>query len=278
MERGIGEIFKYNGEWYQCVTGRSCGDCAFRNDDCEERERITLREKLTKEETTGLCVSELRSDCKSVIFKKLEKVGEPYFDNEYNIWIQAYRPYITVTDIDILSTLIFTKGDGLIHLEIKQNKEDMEEKKVIIGELAYKYISGKITYEAFIKVIKELCGNKEENKPILKEFNLEAAKAGKPVCTRDGRKARIICFDAKGDYPIIALIDNTTREKDFHYALSGRVHVDTESEYDLMMLPERKEGWAVIRKGDIYETKELAEKELLDSRTAMMIRKISWEE
>ena len=28
----------------------------------------------------------------------------------------------------------------------------------------------------------------------------------KPVRTRDGRKARIICTDAKGDYPIIALV------------------------------------------------------------------------
>ncbi len=78
MERKIGEIFEYNGEWYQCVTGRYCHDCAFRNDNCEERERITLKEKLTKEETPGLCVSGWRSDCKSVIFKKLEKVGEPF--------------------------------------------------------------------------------------------------------------------------------------------------------------------------------------------------------
>ena len=30
---------------------------------------------------------------------------------------------------------------------------------------------------------------KENNK--FKPFNLEQAKAGKPVCTRDGRKARI---------------------------------------------------------------------------------------
>ena len=37
-----------------------------------------------------------------------------------------------------------------------------------------------------------------------------AAKAGKPVCTRDGRKARIICFNTKTlcDYPIIALVEN----------------------------------------------------------------------
>ena len=47
---------------------------------------------------------------------------------------------------------------------------------------------------------------KENNK--FKPFDLEQAKAGKPVCTRDGRKARIICFDTKtlGDYPIIALV------------------------------------------------------------------------
>lgn len=24
MERKIGEIFEYNGEWYQCVEGNSC--------------------------------------------------------------------------------------------------------------------------------------------------------------------------------------------------------------------------------------------------------------
>lgn len=50
---------------------------------------------------------------------------------------------------------------------------------------------------------------KENNK--FKPFNLEQAKAGKPVCTRDGRKARIICFNAKTlcDYPIIALVENS---------------------------------------------------------------------
>ena len=29
MERKIGEIFEYKGEWYQCVIGYSCYDCAF---------------------------------------------------------------------------------------------------------------------------------------------------------------------------------------------------------------------------------------------------------
>ena len=95
----------------------------------------------------------------------------------------------------------------------------------------------------------------------LKPFNLEAAKAGKPVCTRDGRKARIICFDAKGNYPIIALIDNTTTETDIHYTLSGRAHVYTEADYDLMMLPEKKEGWLLVNKDEsLFKSREEAER------------------
>lgn len=40
----------------------------------------------------------------------------------------------------------------------------------------------------------------------MREFDLWAAKAGAPVCTRDGMEARIICFDRVDlEYPIIAL-------------------------------------------------------------------------
>lgn len=48
-----------------------------------------------------------------------------------------------------------------------------------------------------------------EDKLNLKPFDLEAAKAGKPVCTRDGRKARIICFDRVNSKSILALVDST---------------------------------------------------------------------
>ena len=95
MERKIGEIFEYNGEWFQCVEGLYCDDCAFVNDNCEDRERITLREKLTKQPTTGFCNSEKRNDRKSVIFKKLEKVGEPFSCNYYGdarlVMMQEYQ-------------------------------------------------------------------------------------------------------------------------------------------------------------------------------------------
>lgn len=41
----------------------------------------------------------------------------------------------------------------------------------------------------------------------MKPFNLEEAKAGKPVCTRDGRRVEIISFaDSNSIYPILARV------------------------------------------------------------------------
>ena len=42
----------------------------------------------------------------------------------------------------------------------------------------------------------------------MKPFNLEDAKAGKAVCTRDGRDVRILCFDRvehTGSYSLVGL-------------------------------------------------------------------------
>lgn len=117
----------------------------------------------------------------------------------------------------------------------------------------------------------------------LKPFDLEAAKAGKPVCTRDGRKARIICFDSKNDprRPIVALVEHNDNELLYEYTIEGKErfsHISTTGTSDLMMLPEKKEGWIVVRRSDIYENEEEAKEALLDSYGGMMIRKITWEE
>ena len=238
MERKIGEIFKYNGEWYQCLIGNRCRECDFSSNNITCDIHGTL-----------ICTCKGRSDETSVVFKKLEKVGEPYIIG--NKLIQRYKIYPTTYNIDVYGWYYHNLDvkSWTIDLEIKQNKEDMEEKKVIIGELAYKYINGKITYEAFEKGIKELCDNKEESKPTLKEFDLEAARSGKPVCTRDGRKARIICFDREGEgRSIIALVYN--RESNIEtcvpYFPDGRFYKNADDEDDLMMLPEKKEGWVNV--------------------------------
>lgn len=122
---------------------------------------------------------------------------------------------------------------------------------------------------------------KEANQPMsnfhLKPFNLEAAKAGKPVCTRDGRKARIICFDRKTNYPIIALIeDENGKESIENYFSNGRTLIKAECCVDLMMLPEKRSGWINIKKdGGIFKSREEAERNCSDN---YVVVEVEWEE
>lgn len=119
----------------------------------------------------------------------------------------------------------------------------------------------------------------EENKLNLKPFDIQKAREGKPVCTRDGRKARIICFDAKCDLPIIALATETGgNETLIRYNSNGRFTNLNETGFDLMMLPEKKEGWAKIRKDiNLYDTKEEADRKMIGN-DEYVTAKVYWEE
>lgn len=257
MERKVEEIFEYNGEWYQCVEGTGCYKCAFYD--------------------KNICIANnphctCRSDKKNVIFKKLEKVGEPEI-------INGKKVQSIVTGYVGCAFCIFKKGGAClsggtcknrgtrIYVEIKQNKEDMEERE---------YSEEDMKNNPRFKHHKNI--EQVINMQKMKPFDLEAAKAGKPVCTSDGRKARIICFDTinKGNYPIIALLEDKGSEAIFYYNKDGKCNVGTE--LDLMMLPEKKEGWIIIHKEAIYD-KETAEK-IARETTANVIRiqKIEWEE
>lgn len=79
----------------------------------------------------------------------------------------------------------------------------------------------------------------------MKPFDIELAKAGHPVCTRDGKPARIICFDRRSvnGCSIVALIDEGVYENFLSYNLQGRFHENTRDENDLFMATVKKEGW-----------------------------------
>ena len=199
MERKIGETFEYNGEWYQCLEEKTCTcfGCDFRGYNCAD---ISLKE------VKGSCQLERRKDNKSVIFKKLKKVGEPFKSSDFD---------------------------------------------------------------------------DREDKLNLKPFDLEAAKAGKTVCTRDGRKARIICFDRiNGDYyKIVACV--TAFDGDFEevlfYGIDGYI-VDSQNpkDEDLMIRPEKKKGWILLRKdGCVFDNEEVAKKNCTDD---YFVAKVEWEE
>ena len=78
----------------------------------------------------------------------------------------------------------------------------------------------------------------------MKPFNLEEAKVGKPVCTRDGRKVEIISFEhpIKG-YPILAKVFFGKDDyEEFTFTESGTFFVaGKESEADLMMTEDETE-------------------------------------
>ena len=242
MEHKIGEIFEYNGEWYQCVEGNDCANCVF-IDYCKSHS------KEERDSAIGLCVSFDRNDGMHVIFEKLEKVGEPYeFDGHL---FQSYRTFEVPIFTENYATVRELGNNSKISIEIKQNKEDMEEKKLN-----------------------------------LKPFDIQKAREGKPVCTRDGRKARIICFDRRlfyknVSYPILALVECSDGEDDVcGYNEKGKVLIEDGAEYkdDLMMLPEKKEGWINVYKERIYSTKEEAIEATYDCVTYIDTIKISWEE
>lgn len=75
----------------------------------------------------------------------------------------------------------------------------------------------------------------------MKPFDLEKAKAGAKVITRDGKAARIVCFDRKDrDHPILALVPETPQhERLLTLTLEGSWHLDgAPSRLDLFMAPE----------------------------------------
>nr|DAN54094.1 MAG TPA: hypothetical protein [Caudoviricetes sp.] len=245
MERKVGEIFEYNGEWYQCIHTKSfgCENCNLtvqNNIHCIDAFKIR-----------GECLSSNRKDGKSVIFKKLEKVGEPF-----------------VYEGKVLQRLRSIDGYSCVHCLFKEQACNFDS----------------CDKDSFLVETELKLENMEEKKLNLKPFDFEAAKAGKPVCTRDGRKARIICFDTinKGNYPIIALLEDKGCEAIFYYNKDGKCNVGTER--DLMMLPEKKEGWINIYKDFedtvccAYLTKEDALKNRSIEYGYITTIKIEWEE
>jgi hypothetical protein len=270
MEHKIGEIFELGSEWYQCVKG-----------DCTKCDFFIKRGCVSPLNT--VCGKRIRKDKQNVIFKKLEKVGEPF--TSVGKLYQHYK----VFDIDNVYGDIFLcvhnyKAKTLT-IEIKQNKEEMKENHSTENYPNTEEIAIRIADNVMEDVKNQL--ERNMNKLRLKPFDLQKAKQGKPVCTRDGRKARIICFDAKGEKPIIALIANGNSEDVNYYYITGKVRfLDKEDENDLMMLPEKKEGWVNVYKKEqnryvkgIFPSREIALNFISEkSREYIATIKITWEE
>ena len=125
----------------------------------------------------------------------------------------------------------------------------------------------------------------------MKKFDLEKAKAGAPVCTREGRKVRIVCFDVKNDkFPILALAENPDGTEDIMtYTRDGKYYNNElgfgQSEDDLMMADVTHGGWVLIDPEVkhcfpfVFDTQEEAEAKASTATIAhVVVAHIEWEE
>ena len=117
----------------------------------------------------------------------------------------------------------------------------------------------------------------------MEQFNLEKylENPNRKVVTRDGRKVRIICTDAKGNCPVVGLVDYENYEVALNVTKNGKI----DGVLDLFFAPEKHEGWINLLKinstiitGKVYNTKEEAESAVLGSSIYISTIKIEWEE
>ena len=122
----------------------------------------------------------------------------------------------------------------------------------------------------------------------MEEFDLDKylKNPSRKVVTRDGRSVKIICTNAKGNFPIIALVETYNgNETVLRLKENGRFYNDTENSSDLFLAPVKKEGWINLFKinstltiGEVYNTEEEAKAAVVGSLVYISTVKIEWEE
>ena len=122
----------------------------------------------------------------------------------------------------------------------------------------------------------------------MKQFNLQEylANPNRQVITREGKKVRIICTDAKCDHPIVALVEGrfSDYESIGRYTKDGRYYANETTMSDLFFTPEKHERWVNLYKEDdniyasmdTFKTKE--EAEALSCSSCIATVKVEWEE
>ena len=111
----------------------------------------------------------------------------------------------------------------------------------------------------------------------MKAFSLEEylKNPSRKVVTKEGKTVkRILCTDARGNYPIVALIEEGYYDNALSYTKDGKLYAGESNVYDLFFAPEKHEGWLNIyrsvecgfymRGNSPYQSKEvLSQRKLL---------------
>ena len=125
----------------------------------------------------------------------------------------------------------------------------------------------------------------------MEQFSLEKylANPSRKVVTKDGRPVRILCTDRISySVEIVGLImNNNGMESIFTWTQQGKEYVNGDTSNDLFFAPETHEGWINVYRnsdsghtyaGDVYDSKEDAEKRKIIRENDVTTIKIEWEE
>jgi hypothetical protein len=111
------------------------------------------------------------------------------------------------------------------------------------------YFYHSLDYRIYPKDLKEYMQNLQSKKPVL-DFS-------KPVQTRDGREVKILCTDAKNEYPISGLVttDNGTQIH-VQWSITGQYFSGMGNHLkDLVQVVETKECFTVLYKTSTFKSK-----------------------
>lgn len=149
---------------------------------------------------------------------------------------------------------------------------------IISGEEVKNYISDKLNTLWNIAFSKGVESEKIKNNSVnITDFNVDAAEQGETIRTRGGLPVRILCYDAKGDKPIVAIIENENEDKVVRYTVTGKVDNfsdGTPRQDDLVIVRAKHEGWMLMDQGQaLFSSEEVAIK---NKRSDLIVAHVEW--
>lgn len=88
----------------------------------------------------------------------------------------------------------------------------------------------------------------------MKPFDLEAAKSGAPIVTRDGREARFIAHVPEFDEEYRVIVQISGKSVAVSFCENGALIMNEETPDDLFMKPQKRTVWVNIVKRHITAT------------------------
>ena len=148
----------------------------------------------------------------------------------------------------------------------------------IPDEEAVDYIGSKLSELWDIAFAKGIESERINNNSFrIADFDADAAEQGEVVQTRSGLPVRILCYNAKGSKPIVAIIENDNEDMVVRYTINGKVYDfsdNTPRQDDLVIVRAKFEGWMLMDQGQpLFANKDAAIK---NQRNGQIVAHVEW--